>query len=136
MAQYEEASFPESVVTRLMHEAIEKKVKITAEARAALASSASLFLHHLTSSSSEIATQCDRRRLRGADIIAAVKSLELCDLNLEEELERYKTFLKEESPLRKEKMLLDETGRSGVSCEDMETSDEDSSGEDIERENV
>lgn len=76
----EDFNLPNSVVQRIIKEAINDNVNIGKDARIALARAAAVFVLYITSHSSQMAQRVNRKTLIAQDVFDALKNLEFDEL--------------------------------------------------------
>merc|ERR1712018_1100507 len=72
----EDLNLPNSVVSRIIKEALPPSVKVSKEAQAAVAKAASVFVLYATSCANNVATNSHRKTINGNDVIKAMEDME------------------------------------------------------------
>lgn len=89
----EDLNLPNSVITRIIKEALPDGVIISKESRAAISKAASVFVLYCTSCANNFALQQKRKTLKDTDVLQALEEMEFEDFvpQLKEYLETFKT---------------------------------------------
>ncbi|XP_076343271.1 DNA polymerase epsilon subunit 3-like [Tachypleus tridentatus] len=101
----EDFNLPNSVITRIVKEALPDGVNISKEARSAFSKAASIFVLYATSSANNFALKAKRKTLSGNDVLTAIQ-----DMEFEKFLEPLQESLE---AFRKEKAKKNELGGKG-----------------------
>ncbi|XP_023725478.1 DNA polymerase epsilon subunit 3 [Cryptotermes secundus] len=72
----EDLNLPNTVITRIIKEALPDGVNIAKEARTAFAKSASVYILYITSAASLVATSNNRKTISGQDVLQAIGNVE------------------------------------------------------------
>lgn len=72
----EDLNLPNTVITRIIKEALPDGVSIAKEARTAFAKSASVYILYITSAASLVATSNNRKTISGQDVLQAMGNVE------------------------------------------------------------
>merc|ERR1712241_496071 len=72
----EDLNLPNSVVSRIIKEALPPSVKVSKEAQAAVAKAASVFVLYATSCANNVATNSHRKTINGNDVTKAMEDME------------------------------------------------------------
>lgn len=93
----EDLNLPNTVVTRIMKEALPDKIAIGKDARVAVAKASSIFILYLTSTANSIAKKSNRKTISGSDVVQAIEDIEFEQFKppLHEALENFKKSQKE-----------------------------------------
>lgn len=88
----EDLNLPQTVVARIVKEALPEGVSISKEARTGLAKAASVFVLYVTSATTNIVKNKKRKALTGQDVLDAMRDIEFDKFvaPLTEALEHYK----------------------------------------------
>lgn len=73
----EDINLPNGIITRLIKEALPDGVNIAKDMKTAITKAASVFILHLTSASTIVATNNKRKTISGADVLKALKDIEM-----------------------------------------------------------
>lgn len=117
----EDLNLPNTVVVRIIKEALPSGVAVGKEARAAVAKAASIFILYLTSAANTRAKNDNRKTITGKDVILAMEDIDFDQFvdPLNEALENFKKSQKEKKDAAsKKKQQKDEE-------ENMETAEVD-----------
>jgi len=137
----EDLNLPNSVVLRIIKDALPDGVNVSKEARLAIAKAASVFVLYATSCSNNFALKAKRKTLTGQDVLSAMSEMEFDHFvkPLEESLEAYRQEQKgkkEAASVRrrkeKESQKMSEGGGGGERLE----GDEEVEQEDVIQEEV
>ncbi|XP_013781842.1 DNA polymerase epsilon subunit 3-like [Limulus polyphemus] len=101
----EDFNLPNSVITRIVKDALPDGVNVSKEARSAFSKAASIFVLYATSSANNFALKAKRKTLSGNDVLTAIEDMEFENFlePLQESLEAF----------RKEKAKKNESGGKG-----------------------
>jgi DNA polymerase epsilon subunit 3 len=72
----EDLNLPNTVITRIIKEALPDGVNVAKEARTAFAKSASVYILYITSAASLVATSNNRKTISGQDVLQAIRNVE------------------------------------------------------------
>ncbi|KAM4604527.1 DNA polymerase epsilon subunit 3 [Discoglossus pictus] len=92
----EDLNLPNTVITRIVKEALPDGVNISKEARSAISRAASVFVLYATSCANNFAMKGKRKTLNATDVLAAMEEMEFQRFlsPLKESLEAYRRDLK------------------------------------------
>ncbi|VDM99311.1 unnamed protein product [Thelazia callipaeda] len=101
----EDLRLPQTVIGRLVKEALPSGVVVSKEARTAIARAAAVFILHAATYAQESAISNKRKTVTAVDILNAIKVLECSELEkpVKEALELWKTNKQQKSEARKRK---------------------------------
>ncbi|XP_022206781.2 LOW QUALITY PROTEIN: DNA polymerase epsilon subunit 3 [Nilaparvata lugens] len=94
----EDLNLPNTIVTRLIKDALPDNVNVSKEARMAVAKAASVFVLYLTNSSNVVAMAANRKTINANDVLQGLKETDFVDFipPLQEALEGFKKKSKRE----------------------------------------
>lgn len=72
----EDLNLPNSIVARIIKEALPEGVNVSKEARSAIAKAASVFVLYCTSCSNNLAMKANRKTISGQDVLNAMSDME------------------------------------------------------------
>jgi DNA polymerase epsilon subunit 3 len=72
----EDLNLPNTVITRIIKDALPDGVNVAKEARTAFAKSASVYILYITSAASLVATSNNRKTISGQDVLQAIGNVE------------------------------------------------------------
>ncbi|TKR80601.1 hypothetical protein L596_014652 [Steinernema carpocapsae] len=122
----EDLRLPMTAITRIAKDVLPEGTAFGKDAKVALAKSAAVFILHLTNFSNEFATKGKRKAINGADVLAAVKAMEMTEF--EDELK------KGQAKFQERKQAKAEAAKKRKSAKDLNTDEEErpASGADVE----
>ncbi|XP_070532500.1 DNA polymerase epsilon subunit 3-like [Ptychodera flava] len=141
----EDLNLPNSVVARIVKEAVPDGVNVSKEARSAISRAASVFVLYATACANNFALKGKRKTLTGADVLSALEEMEFGYFvePLKESLETFKKDQKDkkEATEKKKKVKADtqksQTGNDkGEDESDNDKEDADESKDDDEEEEM
>ena len=106
----EDLNLPNSVITRIIKEALPEGVIISKETRSAISKAASVFVLYCTSCANNFALQQKRKTLKDADVLSALEEMEFEHFlpNLKEALDTFKKEKKNASEKKKKAKEISE----------------------------
>ncbi|XP_077986377.1 DNA polymerase epsilon subunit 3-like [Glandiceps talaboti] len=125
----EDLNLPNSVVARIVKEAIPDGVNVSKEARSAISRAASVFVLYATACANNFALKGKRKTLTGPDVLAAMEEMEFEHFvePLRENLEAFKKEQKDKKEAtEKKKKIKAEAEKSKTENDEIQESDKDS----------
>jgi len=106
----EDLNLPNSVIARIIKEALPEGVIISKETRSAISKAASVFVLYCTSCANNFALQQKRKTLKDADVLSALEEMEFEHFlpNLKEALDTFKKEKKNASEKKKKAKEISE----------------------------
>ncbi|XP_002735947.1 DNA polymerase epsilon subunit 3-like [Saccoglossus kowalevskii] len=125
----EDLNLPNSVVARIIKEAVPDGVNVSKEARSAISRAASIFVLYTTTCANNFALSAKRKTLTAADVLSAMEEMEFEHFvePLKDSLEAFRKDRKEATEKKKKSKSAAESKESEKDAEDKEA--EKSSGE-------
>jgi len=118
----EDLNLPNSVIARIIKEALPDGVIISKESRAAISKAASVFVLYCTSCANNFALQQKRKTLKDTDVLQALEEMEFEKFipQLKEHLESFKTEQKSKKAASEKRKKAKENLESNEKCDDIE----------------
>ena len=132
----EDLNLPNSVIARIIKEALPEGVIISKESRAAISKAASVFVLYCTSCANNFALQQKRKTLKDTDVLQALEEMEFEQFvpQLKEYLESFKLEQKSKRAALEKRKKAKEIAESNVDTE-MKSTEEPSDVSDVQASN-